>query len=144
MAQAGETIIAGKVPGERIATTTRTVNSSSFTTTETSIDSVTASVVIGRTYRVKWVTDVASTVDGDVARVRIREDNGSGSVIQLTNIRCRNGRDIGFVLETEYTADATEDKTFVATCVRQDGTGTLALNAASEEPALLYVEYLYG
>ena len=144
MPAAGETIIAGRVPGERIETSKRTANSSSFTTTETVLDTVVAPVVAGRTYRVYWAADIASGVTDDTARVRLREDSGAGTVLQLTNIQLRGGRDIGFTLEGEYTADATEDKTFVATAVRQDGTGTLASNANANEPAFLYVDYIRG
>lgn len=144
MPAAGETIIAGRVPGERIATAIRTASSVSFTTTETVLDTVVAAVVDGRTYRVSWSVDLASTVTDDVARIRIREDSLTGQVLNLTNIVCRAGRDIGFTLEAEYTADATEDKTLVATCHRQDGTGTLTSNALSSEPIYLYVDYIRG
>jgi hypothetical protein len=143
MPAAGETIIAGRIPGERIATSIVTTNSGSVTS-EVVIDTVVAPVVAGRTYRVRWIADVQSTVTDNVVRCRIREDSLTGNVLQLINVRCTSGRDIGFIIEGEYTADATEDKTFAGTAFRQDGVGTIALNANANEPAYLYVDYLRG
>jgi len=128
----------------RIATTVRTTNSASFTS-ETLINSVTASLVSGKTYRVKWMVDVASTVAGDLARVRLRQDSVAGTEMQLVN-RLLHGTttDYQAVLEAEYTAGSTGNKTFVGTVTRQFGTGNLACNANANQPQYLYVDYIRG
>lgn len=128
----------------RIATTIRTTNTSTFTA-ETSINTVAASLENGKTYRVRWVTDVASSVINDVARFRLREDNVSGTVLQLVNQEVhRASTDFQAILEAEYTAVATGSKTFAATCQRVTGTGNLACNANGNEPHYLYVDYVRG
>jgi hypothetical protein len=146
MPAAGETIIAGRVPGERIATTTRTSNSSGVTTTETVVDSVTASLVSGRTYKVRWFGQVFSTVADGYVRLRIREDNVTGTEVdqrqQETNIAASQAFPV--ILEGEYTAAATASKTFVATIIRQVGTGTVTAQAGSANPTRLTVDYVSG
>jgi len=128
----------------RIATTIRTTNSSSFTS-ETLINSVTASLVSGATYKIRWDADVAGTVTGDLARFRIREDNVAGTQLSLKNSVIHGpGTDYPIGFEVEYTAVATGSKTFVVTCLRQTGTGTLACNANANEPSYLYVDYIRG
>jgi len=128
----------------RIATTIRTTNTSSFTA-ETLINSVTASLVNGATYRVTWDATVTSSVAADIARSRLRENNISGTQLQLRNIGIP-GTGAGFImrLEAEYTAVSTGSKTFAATCQRITGTGNLSCNANANEPQYLYVDYLRG
>lgn len=128
----------------RIATTIRTTNTTSFTA-ETLINSVTASLENGKTYRVRWVADVASTVADDLARLRLRQDSLAGTEMQLIN-RLLHGTttDYPVILEAEYTAGSTGNKTFVGTCARQFGTGTLACNANATQPQYLYVDYIRG
>jgi hypothetical protein len=145
MVLAGETIIAGKVPGERIATTKRTSNSASITTTETVIDTVVAAVVAGRTYKVVWDGRPVSATAGDDIQYSLREDSVSGTVLQAVAVdvpvinRQPRGR-----LYAEYLADATEDKTFVATLFRVAGSGNAVGVAAATQPTFLYVDYAYG
>lgn len=128
----------------RIATTIRTTNTSSFTS-ETVINTVQASLVTGKTYRIRWDADVAGTVTSDLARFRIREDNISGTQLQLKNRVIQGpGTDYPISLEVEYTAVSTGPKTFALTCLRQTGTGTLACNANANEPSYLYVDYIRG
>jgi hypothetical protein len=144
MVAAGETIIAGKIPGERIATTIRTEDSSNVTS-EAVIDTVEAAVVEGRIYRVRWHGRFASSVAGDDAHFRIREDSISGtelaSVAEDLEVVARQPRS---TIEAEYTADATEDKTFVATLTRLAGTGGVHGDAAAGGPTYFYVEYIRG
>jgi hypothetical protein len=146
MAQAGETIIAGRIPGERIATTTRSSNSSGITTTETVVDSVTASLVEGRTYKIRWFGQVFSSVADGYTRLRIREDSVSGTEVdqrqRSTDIAANQAFPV--ILEGEYIAVATGSKTFVATLVRQAGTGTVTAQAGSANPTRLTVEYVSG
>jgi hypothetical protein len=145
MVSAGETIIAGKVPGERIATTIVTANSATITTTETTVMTVVAAVVAGRIYRI--TADIAFTlsVANDTFFTRIREDSVTGN--QLQNRRSSKDSTSALMthhLEVEYTADVTEDKTIELTFVRSTGTGNISLSAAAASPAYLYVDYIRG
>lgn len=129
----------------RIATTTRTTTSSTFTTTETSINTVTAALENGKTYAVRWVTEGRSTVAADTAKFRIREDSVSGTILQAVNTAMPVvSTDFQAVLEVEYTAVATGNKTFAGTCVRNSGTGNVSVSASANEPHYLYVEYVSG
>lgn len=128
----------------RIATTIRTTNTSTFTA-ETLINSVTAALESGKTYRVRWVANVASSVLGDLTRTRIREDNLAGTQLQLRNVGVPNGgTDFPVALEVEYTAGSTGNKTFAATCQRVSGTGNIACNANASQPIYFYVDYIRG
>jgi hypothetical protein len=142
MPLAGEAITAGKIPGERVATTTRTSNSGTFTS-ETVLDTVVAPVVAGRTYRVRWVCAHQSTVGTDVARLRLREDSVAGTQLQLDNVSFdANSQIVQRTVEAQYVADATEDKTFVATSARLSGSGNISSTQSATQPALLYVEFI--
>lgn len=145
MSSAGQQLVADRIPGERINTTERNSASSGFTTTETVLDSVTASLVAGRTYKVRAVEPIQSTVADDLVRFRLRQDNVSGSQLWLDNFSLPVGS-VNFMhgMEAEFTATATADKTFVATAVRQTGTGTLTSGASSAQKALLYVDFISG
>lgn len=144
MSSAGFQLVAGRIPGERIATEVLTSASSTFTA-ETQIHTVTAALVSGRTYSVTMITGILSTVAGDNVDTRIREDNTSGTILQqvrkdllATNItEC-------IVLYAEYTAVATGNKTFVGTAARQAGTGNLSRNSGVNTPSYLFVEYVSG
>jgi hypothetical protein len=144
---AGFQLGAGRIPGERIATTTTTSDSSTFTATETQLDSVTAALVDGRTYQVKWDGAIGGTVDDSVVLIRIREDDTSGTIIQERNYRVDTTltTGVGTAAEAEFTASTTANKTFVATGLR-NGTGTATFHAegASTRPRLLYVNYISG
>jgi hypothetical protein len=145
MPAAGETIIAGKVPGERIATTIATATSAGVTTTETTIDSVTAALVNGRTYRIRWVTQATSTVASDRADVRIRLTSPAGSQLQSRSLNITSttaGAD--GTIEAEYTAASTGNQVFAGTVVRGSGTGTITCPAATNRPRYLYVDYISG
>jgi hypothetical protein len=142
---AGFQLVAGRIPGERIATTTRTSSTAGFTTTETVSDTVTAPLVSGRTYKVTaWVLCRTNTAN-DSMNVRIREDNLTGTEMQAARIYLPIITTT-FVapLEALYTAVSTGDKDFVVTGVRASGTGTLLLAAAATQPVYLYVDYISG
>jgi hypothetical protein len=107
------------------------------------LDTVVAPVVAGRTYRVRHVCAHQSSVAADRVRLRLREDNLTGTQLQLDNIDLPTGSEIRQkTLEAEYTADATEDKTFVATSARLAGTGNISSTQSATQPALLYVEFI--
>ena len=146
MPLAGETIIAGKVPGERIATNIVTADSATFTTTETTVQSVTAALVTGRTYRVRAAGKANSSVTSDFTIWRIREDNSTGNQLQSDRVNIDGSGVEGakVEMEAEFTAGSTGNKTFVLTGVRSSGTGNCFLEAAAARPSYLYVEYIRG
>lgn len=126
----------------RVATSVETADSSSFTTTETVIDSVTATLVKGRTYRVRWSGGVASTTAGDVVLIRVREDSVTGTNLSERNFHIASASSGGFGMdiEAEYTALADGDQTFAVTGLRNGGTGALNGEGASTRPRFLYVD----
>jgi hypothetical protein len=108
----------------RIATTEVVSDSSTFTTTETQVASVTAALVSGRNYRVRLVARFGTSAANDIVVVRVREDNLSGTTLQF-ELRplpstSSSGNTVG-VLEGEYVAASTGDKTFVASGQRTSG-----------------------
>ena len=144
MTLAGETFQAGRLAAERIATNIRTTASGTFTA-ETSLQTVTAALVTGRTYRVTYRGTLQSSVGGDSARSRIREDSVSGT--QLQNYRAglpNSGAGFTADVEAEYTAVSTGNKTFAVTGERASGTGNITASAAADGPAYLYVHYIHG
>jgi hypothetical protein len=142
MPLAGETIIAGKIPGEQVGFDIETGDSSGVTTVETVVQTVVAPVVAGRIYRVTFYGDLASTVAADQFFTRIREDSVSGNVLDLRRYRAHATVNFPYRVEIEYTADATEDKTFVLTLIRESGTGTGRRDASATSPSYLYVDYI--
>lgn len=148
MPSAGESVIAGRMPGERIATQIDTADTATFTTTETTVSSVTAALVTGRTYRVSFRGTMQSDVAGDLINARIREDNSTGNQLQLRREQSTTataGSGPSFDQEAEYTAVATGNKTFVATGVRAaGGTGNITCEGAVTQPRYLYVDYIRG
>lgn len=143
---AGFQLAAGRIPGERIATSTNTSDSSTFTTTETSIGSVTAALVSGRTYRVRWHGGLVTTVADTPCIVRLREDSISGTIFQerVFSIIHAGSSGEGAVIEGEFTASSTANKTFVAGGIRFSGTGTLHADGAATHPRQIYVDYISG
>ena len=144
-ATAGQIAEAGRVPNERIATTVRTSSVGSITTTETEVDSVTAALVDGRTYRIRWAGPVQSTAGGDNIRLFIRQTNTSGAQLQLDNHQNQaSSIKYGFIMEVEFTATSTADHEFIASLIRLSGTGTISSVASATQPAYLYVDYISG
>lgn len=145
MSSAGFQLVAGRIPGERIAGTLRTSSVGTFTTTETIVDTVTAALVSGRTYGVWVFNQTQSSVAGDAVGCKIREDNVSGTI--LANQRQEmsdSGAGYGVAQYVEYTASATANKTFVATQVRSTGTGNITAAGSANQQANIYVEYVSG
>lgn len=147
MSSAGQQLVAGRIPGERIATEVQTVDSAGFTA-ETVIMTVVAPVVTGRTYLVRGYVSVASETDNDDVQLRIREDSISGNQLQEDGFELthdlQSTRGQHQVIEAEYTADATENKTFVVTAELAAGTGDLRREAAANKPSYLYLNYVEG
>lgn len=143
---AGFQLTAGRIPGEEIALTTNNSDSSTWTTTETLTDTVTAALVDGRTYRVRWYGGVASTVAADIALIRMREDSTSGTLMNERNITIASTSTagFGFSIEARYTATATGNKTFIVSGIRNGGTGTQHADATATRARYLYVTYISG
>ena len=145
-ATAGQIAEAGRIPGERIATTTVTSDSSTFTTSESAaLASVTASLVSGRTYRVRFVGRWGSTVADDQVRARLREDDATGTLANFSAshlfTNSASGNDL-MLVEAEFTASSTGSKTFVITGQRTAGSGSCRLDAEAAGPAFLYVDFI--
>jgi hypothetical protein len=145
MSSAGLKLRANRIPGERIETAVRTSSTTGITTTETQVDTVTAGLVDGRTYRITWDFPFDVSVATDHHFGRIRENTSAGAQLQgrrlsaVTTAQSYPGH-----METEYTATATGNKTFVATLQRTGGSGNVNTRAASGNVAYLYVDYIRG
>ena len=136
----------GTTSGGRVATTIRTSNSSAVGAVETVSESVTAYLVTGRTYRVRWTAAFDTSVSANTAFAKIREDNVAGTSLQIERVSLpltggSGSRYPGHV-EVEYTAVATGNKTFVSTYLLGSGSGTVTVAAASNFPVYLYVDYI--
>jgi hypothetical protein len=147
MSSAGQELVAGRLPGERIATGTKqTSDSASITTTETEIASVTASLVSGRTYGISVMVRVGSSVAGDTAIIRLREDTIAGTEVGGDNLHIPTSSSVGhpYLLYYEYVAVSTAAKTFIIGLVRNAGTGNIRREAASTRPTFAFVDYISG
>lgn len=132
------------VTERRIATTADTSDSSSFTTTETLVSTVTAALVSGRTYRITFQSLIRSTAADDRIGVNIREDNVTGTTLMVSDWKIHNNTTTGspIRLEAEYTASSTGNKTFIVGVGRSNGTGTITARGAASAPRYLYVDYV--
>lgn len=144
---AGQLLVAGRVPGEEIAVDTEIADSTpTFTTTETTVMSVTAPLVSGRTYKVYASAHFETDAAVSNVAARLREDNSTGTQLQQSfyQIWHTSSTGVPVYLEAEFTAASTANKTFVLTGVRTSGSGNLALSAGATFPSHLRVEYLRG
>lgn len=132
---------------QHIGDTVVTVDSATIVA-ETIIVSLTVFLVAGRRYRVWSTMHVGSTTATDVAAIRMREDSVAGTAINFTDswvaaaIGATTGPPVNLI--GEYTAVATGSKTFVLTLERVSGAGNIRLEAFTNRPAILSVEYLSG
>lgn len=136
----------GRVPGQLIASSAATSDSSNFTTTEVVVMTVNASLVSGRVYSIWAGPTFHSSVDGDVVHTQLREDSVSGTVRDRTDdyIRVSPAAIDKTVLFSLYTAVSTGTKTFVVTGDRVAGTGNCRLEADTIRPAYMLVRYESG
>lgn len=147
MTSMGFQALAGRIPGERIATVIHTASSVGAVTSETEVASITAALVSGRTYRVTVDYPVRFTVATDMFDARIREDNSSGTQIQrrTPSVSVAGGGSNTLVrLEVEYTALSTGNKTFSFTIARMSGTGSGTPVPSATAPGYMYVDYIRG
>jgi hypothetical protein len=143
---AGARILAEDARAPRIATTVVTTSSSATSgTTELQVTSVAASLILGKTYRVRYAGAFTASVTTDHHFIRIREDTSAGDQMQgrrLTGPTAASAYPVN--IEAEYTADATGSKTFVVTLQRTAGSGTITNYAAGDQPGYLAVDYVSG
>lgn len=144
MASAGDIAEAGRIPGQRIATTIETSDSSDFTTTETTGLSVTAALVEGRTYGVTVSANWSSTADGDVMFLRIWAGSTSGTQLHSSRLVLEQGAGPRSHVYVEWEATSTGNQTFIVTGERESGSGTLHMDAAGTIPGYLFVDYISG
>jgi hypothetical protein len=139
----GDTVMASDY-GYRV-TTPVIANGALITTVEAVVATVTASLVSGRRYKIVSKNRGGSTVANDTILMRLREDNLTGTELDVGRIFCPDldGAAHGpCYLEAEYLALATAAKSFVLCATRRTGTGNINLRAGATSPALLYVENL--
>jgi hypothetical protein len=148
MSSAGQQLVAGRIPGERIATTVATSDSATFTTTATTVLTVVAPLVTGRRYAVWTYVRFDSSVDNDDVQASIKEDSSSGTTIAtiVGELVADNqaGAGMPFYIYGEFDAVATGDKTFVVTGQRNAGTGNVKMESAVGRASYLAVEYISG
>lgn len=140
--------VSGNFPGQRIATTVVNSDSADLDTTETIVMSVTANLVIGRTYEIWGIARFGASAAGVRVAVRIREDDVNGTQRGLGQIEVPATSTLGFgplILYGEYTAVASGNKTFVLTGDRNDTSGeTWRLDANASNEAYMFVNYNRG
>lgn len=144
---AGQTARIGRRPFERIATDAQVTDSANVGTTEAVVQSATASLVNGRTYRVRFYSGINGDVNNIQYNAILRQDNLAGTAIDVHRKRIEvTGSSIGWhcVLESYFTAVATGNKTFVVTLQRVSGSGNVWREAGTNHPSRLYVEYISG
>lgn len=148
MSSAGQQLVAGHIPGEWINGSQVTTNSGGTQGTEEVVQSVTASLVTGRIYRIVWNLgfSVSATGSTDHFFGRIREDSGiAGTQLQGKRLSATTTA-IGYPapLVAEFTAVSGGNKTFSGTFVRTGGSGTITLRAGATSPSFMDVYYLRG
>ena len=143
MVAVGDPIFLAKMPGYEVGAVTYTSDSSTFTSTETEIASLTVSLIDGVTYDVRCDAHISSSVAGDTVTCRIREDTSAGTEVQVVSgntVSTSGNRPVVIPVWGRYTAAATASKTFSVTAVRQSGTGNIFREVSSVAPMILTVK----
>lgn len=142
-AAVGDPIILARMPGYRVGVQTYTSDSSTFTTSETEIGSITVDLINGVQYEIRCDAHVSSSTAGDTVTCRIRENNTSGTEIQVVSgntVSTTGNRPVAIPLWGLYTAVATGSKTFSITAVRQAGAGNVFRDVSSVAPMIITVK----
>lgn len=143
MVAVGDPIILAMMPGYEAGVSTYTSDSSTFTTTETEIASITVSLINGVTYDLRCDAHISSSTAGDTVTCRIREDNSSGTEVQVVSgntVSTSGNRPVVIPVWGRYTATATGSKTFSVTAVRQAGGGNIFREVSSVAPMIFTVK----
>jgi hypothetical protein len=118
----------------------RTSSSGTFTA-ETVVDTITADLVTGKEYEIRWTGLFQSSVAADVVNTQLREDSISGTRICDGRTPCTTAnKAFAAAVRGFYTAVATGSKTFVVTGVRDSGTGNITAAAVATSPAVLTID----
>lgn len=148
MSSAGQQLTANRIPGERITETEEVADSSTFTTSETEVISVTAALVVGRRYAITGRIGFMSTVSGDTVTCRLREDNTSGTQLDMAEVEISRGNltTVKYVaiVYAEFTAGSTGNQEFICSGTRTGGSGTCRMEADTTRPSYLTVDYIRG
>lgn len=146
-ATAGQIATAGRIPGERIATEKVTSDSADFTTTETTVISVDAAVISGRTYGVWFHGRFGASASDNWVIARTYTDATQESSMEI-NARPTGqpttAAGQGMNIYWEFTAASTATVTVSVTGQRTGGSGNVFLEASSSRPAFLFVDYVSG
>jgi hypothetical protein len=138
------TIRGGAVPHRR-AQDVDTASSGNINTTETIIQTLTAAVVSGQTYKLTADFGYAVSDVTWIGLARIREDNAAGTVLQARRINApTTASPWSYHMEAEFTASSTGNKTIVLTLQRTGGAGNITLAAGATQPSYFYMDYVRG
>jgi len=138
----GDVIYLDRMPGYQVGSQSYTSDSSTFTTSETDIGTITVSLISGVVYEVECEAHVSSSTAGDTVTCRIRQDNTTGTEIQVVSantVSTTGNRPVAVPLRALYTAGATGSKTFVVTAVRQNGAGNVFRDVSGVAPMIITV-----
>lgn len=127
----------------RLDTATATVDSATFTTTETAaLLSVTGFFTAGRRYAVMVQAAFSSSVAADLVTMRIRDPATSQLAGPVAYIPTTLGGGFTFVTYAEYTAAATGLATITFTGQRTGGTGNINLRAGTSRPCWMTLDLI--
>lgn len=130
MPRSGELIRAGDF--SRVAYVTEAADSSTITTSETVVGTMTFTQVSGGIYSTEWHLKVVQSVAGDYFLFSVREDSVSGTVLDTWAFTTgTTSYGLMFSYYIDYTAAASGGKTIVGTLVRGSGTGNVTRSAKS-------------
>jgi hypothetical protein len=142
MSSAGQQLVAGRIPGERIASGFLFSDSATITTSEVAVIEITAAVVSGRTYRITGDIGYQLSVATDTFNLRLRQ-GGTQEQLRILAPGVTASFQLGRA-EGLFTAASTANVTVQVTLVRASGTGNITAKAASTAPGTLYVDYIEG
>jgi hypothetical protein len=133
-----------KALNRRIGTTTGDTDGTSQTfAAEVAVETVTTSVIAGRTYRVRYVFHTQTTTSGNTLLTRVRAGTIAGTQVTYTNAVSLTTIQT-FIIEADWTASVTGSQTFTATAIRTAGTTNSQFRGAVGQPRSLTIEYAYG
>jgi hypothetical protein len=133
----GTELVGGRLIGEEVGYAEITSDSAGWTTSETVAIEMEADLIDGVSYWLILDASYATSVDGDVQFVRIREDDVNGDAVHSSRAVVQDGGGVRVHVERRYDATVTETKTFVATGERESGSGTGRIDANATTPSYL-------
>ena len=142
---AGDEVLAADINEliDRQNTTIFTGDSATWGATELVAMSLTFAAISGAKYKIVFEGRVSTDVSADAANMRIREDNLTGTQLQLQQVYLPNTSGNGWQAHAyaEWTATSTGNKTIVLTGQRSSGTGTAhRIRASGSAPSYLFAD----